>query len=85
MEKGQGEVYRLKAKLENAQQEQESLKQEMERNQGSVQRMYNERDKVKVIFIYYLSSTFLLQKYIIFRLLASWKNCEKKLKELKQP
>ena len=64
MEKGQGEVYRLKAKLENAQQEQESLKQEMERNQGSVQRMYNERDKVKVIFIYYLSSTFLLQKYI---------------------
>ncbi len=45
MEKSQGEVYRLKAKLENAQQEQESLRQEIDRNQSSVQRVYNERDK----------------------------------------
>jgi hypothetical protein len=46
LEKSQGEVYRLKAKLENAQQEQESLRQEIDRNQSSVQRVYNERDKV---------------------------------------
>ena len=40
-------MYRLKAKLENAQGEQESLKQEMERNMANVQRVHVERDKVK--------------------------------------
>lgn len=39
-------MYRLKAKLENAQGEQESLRQEMERAQGGVQRIHSDRDKV---------------------------------------
>lgn len=39
-------MYRLKAKLENAQGEQESLRQEMDRVQGGVQRIHTDRDKV---------------------------------------
>lgn len=39
-------MYRLKAKLENAQGEQESLKQELERSVGGVQRILSDRDKV---------------------------------------
>lgn len=39
-------MYRLKAKLENAQGEQESLRQELERAQGGVQRILSDRDKV---------------------------------------
>lgn len=48
LEKSQGEVYRLKAKLENAQQEQDSLRQELERTQGGVQRIHTDRDKVNL-------------------------------------
>lgn len=39
-------MYRLKAKLENAQGEQESLRQELERIQGGIQRIHTDRDKV---------------------------------------
>lgn len=45
VEKSQGEVYRLKARLENAQTEQESLREEYDRAQASVARLHSERDK----------------------------------------
>lgn len=52
-------MYRLKAKLENAQGEQESLRQEMERAGSSVQRIIAERDKVSPIHsTYYLLTLF---------------------------
>lgn len=51
-------MYRLKAKLENAQGEQESLRQEMERGQGSVQRIIAERDKVSPQSTNYLLTIF---------------------------
>lgn len=41
-------MYRLKAKLENAQQEQDSLRQELDRIQGGVQRIHTDRDKVEI-------------------------------------
>lgn len=52
LEKSQGEVYRLKAKLENAQQELDSLRQEMDRHQGGVQRIQLDRDKVNTFHLH---------------------------------
>lgn len=39
-------MYRLKAKLENAQGEQESLRQELEKAQSGVSRIHADRDRV---------------------------------------
>lgn len=40
----------MKARLENAQSEQETLKQDLERNQSGISRIVNERDKVLRMF-----------------------------------
>lgn len=57
-------MYRLKAKLENAQGEQESLRQEMERVQTSVTRVHADRDKVNLEFL--LCAVFTLFVSFIF-------------------
>ena len=51
-------MYRLKAKLENAQGEQESLRQELEKVQGGISRIHADRDRVinrSFIYLFYLT------------------------------
>ena len=45
IEKSQGEIYRLKARLENAQSEKDSVQEELERAQGTIARMHTERER----------------------------------------
>ena len=45
MEKSQGEIYRLRAKLENTQSENENIQEEFDKIQQALSRSYAERDK----------------------------------------
>lgn len=45
VEKAQGEIYRLKARLENAQSEKDSVQEELERAQATVARQHSERER----------------------------------------
>ncbi len=46
VEKSQGEIYRLRAKLESTQTENENLQDEMEKMQQALNRSYSDRDKI---------------------------------------
>ena len=45
VEKSQGEIYRLRAKLENTQAENENIQEEFDKLQQALSRSYAERDK----------------------------------------
>ena len=45
VEKSQGEIYRLRAKLENTQSENENIQEEFDKIQQALSRSYAERDK----------------------------------------
>ena len=46
IEKSQGEIYRLRAKLESTQTENENLQDELEKMQQALNRSYSDRDKI---------------------------------------
>ena len=46
IEKSQGEIYRLRAKLESTQTENENLQDELEKMQQALNRSYADRDKI---------------------------------------